>query len=181
MSKIINKFKFPNDNNEYQINAAQLEGKTLEEIKQEVGSGEIPAHKHTYTPAGTINESVIEEVIAHSKAIDDIVTLPSLSVTHIEDDNALSFSWSAGDLTQDNVVTEIEANPIQPTFTGELGETTGTSSSTPTNNSGTIVNSLGDEFTSLNIEGYSYVQIVLYACNITANSFGLRLDFGESS
>lgn len=145
MSKIINKFKFPNDNNEYQINATQLEGKTLEEIKQEINNGEIPAHTHTYTPSGIINQMVIEEVIAHSKAIDDMVVLPSLSVTHIEDDNALSFSWSAGDLTQDNVVTEVEANPVQPTFTGELGETTSVGDNTSANNGGTISASIAQD------------------------------------
>lgn len=176
MSKIINKFKFPNDNNEYQINATQLEGKTLDEIKQEISSGEVPAHTHTYTPAGTINESVIEEVIAHSKAIDDMVTLPSLSVTHIEDDNALSFSWSAGDLTQDNVVTEIEANPVQPTFTGKPGETTSTGSNTPTNNGGTISASIAeDDWAALNIENCTYAQVILYNCDISCDSFGLKI------
>lgn len=90
MSKIINKFKFPNDNNEYRINAIQLEGKTLEEIKQEIGSN------------------------------------------------------------------------------------------TPTDNGGTISASIAqDDWAALNIENCTYAQVILYNCDISCDSFGLKIYFQD--
>lgn len=137
MSKIINKFKFPNDNNEYQINAAQLEGKTLDQIKAEIGDvgGEIPQHNHSYTPAGVINEAVIEEVTTSAKPIDDMVSMPALNVSHTEDTNTLILGWTDGSVSQDSIVINVDVATVTPTFSGTTDYTSyaegGASSSGP--------------------------------------------------
>lgn len=135
MSKIINKFKFPNDNNEYQINAEQLGGKTLDELREELGSGSgdvVVAHVHPYTPSGVINEEVVEDITSTSKPIDDMVVLPAMTMTHSSTNSVLVFSWSAGSVSQDNVVTSVGAVNVTPTFTGTPSTTdvpTGTDAS----------------------------------------------------